>query len=164
MPRPCTICSHEASWQIDLDLVRRVAYRTVAHHHGVSVDALKRHVKEHLPERLLRSQEVQDVADADLIKRELESEKADISRLKSKAEEDQDYRTALMACDKGLKALELQAKLAQLIAEGATVNLYSNPQWVEIRGVIVQALSPFPEARNAVLRGLEKVNGGGALR
>jgi hypothetical protein len=136
-----------------------VSYRNVAGRFGVSPTALGRHVQEHLPAKLLASQDAGDIADADLLKRELEAEKADISRLKGKAEEAEDYKTALQACDKALKALELQAKLAQLINESPTLNLYLSPQWLELRAVIVGALQGHPQARGAVLTAIEGASG-----
>src|SRR5919107_4947386 len=42
---------------------------------------------------------------------ELVRVKEDVHRLKEKAEEDGDLRTALLGCDKARKALELQAKV-----------------------------------------------------
>ncbi len=155
MPRTCSVCAHDGSWQIDLDLVRREPYRNIAKRYGVSTAALSRHTQEHLPAKLLAAEDAEDVADADLLKRELENEKADIARLKGKAEEAEDYKTALTACDKALKALELQAKLAQLINDSLTLNLYLSAEWLEIRAVIVGALEPHPEARRAVLAALE---------
>lgn len=160
MTRVCTVCSHEQLWEIDLALVRRDSYRGIAKRYGVSDAAVTRHCREHLPAKLLKAQDAQDVGDADLIAGELQSEKADIKRLKSKAEKDGDYRTALSACDKALKALELQAKLAQLISEAPTFNLYLSAEWVELRAVIVGALESHPAARECVLLALEGVGNG----
>lgn len=160
MPRTCTVCAHETLLQIDLALVRREPYRNIAKQFGVSPAALSRHTQEHLPAKLLMAQDAEDVADADLLKRELETEKADITRLKGKAEEAADYRTALAACDKALKALELQARLSQLINEAPTLNLYLSPQWLELRAVIVGALELHEEARSAVLRAMEEAANG----
>lgn len=160
MTRVCTICSHDEGWQIDLDLVRREPYRKISERFGVSQAALSRHSQEHLPAKIIAAQDVEDVADADLLKRELENEKADIARLKGKAEDAEDYRTALTACDKALKALELQAKLTQVINDAPTLNLYLSTEWLEVRAVIVAALEPHPRAREAVLSALEDVGGG----
>lgn len=160
MARTCTICAHELQWQIDLELVRREPYRNIAKQFRVSTAALSRYTQEHLPAKLLAAQDAEEVADADLLKRELEAEKTDISRLKTKAEDAEDYKTALQACDKALKALELQAKLAQLINEAPTLNLYLSTEWLEVRAVIVGALEPHPEARGAVLAALEGVGSG----
>lgn len=155
MARTCSVCVHEAGWQIDLELVRRVSYRKISEHFKISQAALSRHAQEHLPAKLLAAQDAEEVADADLLKRELEAEKTDIARLKTKAEDAADYKTALQACDKALKALELQAKLAQLINDAPTINLYLSTEWLELRAVIVGALQPYHEAQGAVLTALE---------
>lgn len=147
MPRACTICSHPDNHAIDLDLVNRVSYRTVSHQYAVSVDALKRHLREHIPEVLVKGREAEEVADADDLLRELRSEKSDIQRLKGLAESGQDYRTALLAVDKALKALELQARVAQLIDDSPKINILIAP---EVQQVIINALSPYPDARLAV--------------
>ncbi len=152
MPRSCTVCTHPDNHAIDLDLVKRVAYRTIAHRYCVSTDALKRHLKEHVPEVLVKGREAEETANADDLLTELRSEKADIQRLKGLAEEDEDYRTALLAVDKALKALELQARVAQLIDDSTTVNILIAPQ---VQAAIIAALDPYPEARLSVANALE---------
>ena len=89
---------------------------------------------------------------------ELVRVKEDVHRLKEKAEEDGDLRTALRGCDKALKALELQAKVEQLIQTPPTVNILMIPEWVSLRTRLIYALDAYPEARGSVLRALE---GGG---
>ena len=89
---------------------------------------------------------------------ELVRVKEDVHRLKEKAEEDGDLRTALRGCDKALKALELQAKVEQLIQTPPTVNILMIPEWVSLCTRLIYALDAYPEARGSVLRALE---GGG---
>ncbi len=159
MPRPCTICQHPDNHAIDVDLVKRVAYRTVAHGYGVSVDALKRHLRDHVPQALVKGREAEEVADADDLLAELRSEKTDIQRLKDLAEDREDYRTALFAVDKALKALELQAKVAQLIDDSSTtVNILIAPQ---VQQAIIGALASYPEARLSVANALEALEAAG---
>ena len=51
MPRAnrCTICAHERRHQIEIGMVNRVSYRTLANRFQVSRDALYRHSRAHLP-------------------------------------------------------------------------------------------------------------------
>jgi hypothetical protein len=51
--------------------------------------------------------------------------------------------------------LELLARLLGELNEGTTVNIVSNPQWLELRTIIVQALDPHPAAREDVVRAIE---------
>jgi len=111
---------------------------------------------------LLKAQEAQELGDAERIAAELEEVKADVRRLKDKAEEAGDLRTALTGCDRALKALELQAKLAQLISDAPQINLIQAPEWIELRAVILGALEPHAEASYAVLRAIEGVSNGKA--
>ncbi len=163
MPRTCTVCSHPDRAEIETALVAsETSFRDIARRFSVSKDAVTRHRAEHLPEKLAKAAEADELADADQLKAELETVKADVHRLKGKAEKEGDYRTALTGCDRALKALELQAKLLQLIGDASQVNLYLSPEWLELRAVVVGALEPHPAARESVLRALEGVGNGGA--
>jgi hypothetical protein len=111
MPRTCTVCAHDEHHQINLDVLNRVAYRRIAAQRGLSEAAVRRHSREHIPELLLQAYEAIQRDDAEDLAEELLKVKADVHRLKEKAEEEGDLRTALLGCDKALKALELQAKV-----------------------------------------------------
>ena len=52
------------------------------------------------------------------------------------------------------KQVELLAKLSGELQQEGTVNLHLNPEWVELRTVIVQALDPYPEAKTAIVRAI----------
>src|SRR5829696_9240064 len=136
MPRACTVCGHDEHHRIDVALVRRDPYRHIASRYGVSTAALQRHSKEHIPELLLQAYEGVERADAEDLAGELTRVKDDVQRLKDKAEEEGDIRTALLGCDKALKALELQAKVEQIIASQPTVNITVSPEWLEVKAVI----------------------------
>src|SRR5918999_51038 len=154
MPRVCTICSHELHHEINVALVHREPFRHIASRYDVSTGALQRHGREHLPELLLKAYEAIERDDAEDLAGELVSVKEDVHRLKEKAEEDGDLRTALLGCDKALKALELQAKVEQLIQTAPTVNVLVAPEWIELRTRPLYALDAYPDARGAVLRAL----------
>ena len=162
MPRVCTICSHELHHEINVALVHREPFRHIASRYDVSTGALQRHGREHLPELLLKACEAIDRDDAEDLAGELVSVKEDVHRLKEKAEEDGDLRTALLGCDKALKALELQAKVEQLIQTAPTVNVLVAPEWIELRTRLLYALDAYPDARGAVLRALEAGSNGNA--
>jgi hypothetical protein len=156
--RTCTICGHERRSEIDRALVGSESFRNIAKRFSVSTSALHRHRNEHIPGRLLKAKDAEELTQADALRAELEYVKSDAERLKTKAEQDGDYKTALSACDRALKALELQAKLAQLINDAPQINLRLSAEWLELRGTIVTSLEPFPEARGAVLSALGSDN------
>jgi hypothetical protein len=160
MPRVCTVCTHDESHSINVDLVQRVSYRDIARRYGVSKDAAQRHAKEHIPRLLAEAYESLERGDAEDLARELAREKADVQRLKHKAEADDDIRTALLACDKALKALELQAKVEQLIQTQPQVNiaLVEHPSYQKLEEVLFRALERHHEARWAVADALKELD------
>jgi hypothetical protein len=160
MPRTCTVCTHEEVHAINLALLERVPYRHIAERYGVSTGALQRHGREHIPELLLKAYEAIERDDADGLAEELVRVKADVHRLKTKAEEEGDLRTALLGCDKALKALELQARVEQLIQTAPTVNVLVTPEWLSLRTRLLYALDAYPEARGSVLRALDSGGNG----
>ena len=160
MPRTCTVCAHDEHHAINVDLLDRLPYRRIATRYGLSEAAVRRHSGEHIPELLLKAYEAIERDDAEDLAGELRKVKADVHRLKEKAEEEGDLRTALLGCDKALKALELQAKVEQLIQTAPAVNILVAPEWVALRTKLLYALDAYPEARGAVLRALEGAGDG----
>ncbi len=164
MPRRCTVCDHDEHHAINVDLVdRRVSYRTIANRYGLSETALKRHSKDHIPELLVQAYNAIERDDAEDLAGELFKVKTDVHRLREKAEDEGDLRTALLGCDKALKALELQAKVEQLIqtSSATTVNiaLIEHPDYRKLEAVLTRALEPYPAARYAVADALKEIEG-----
>jgi hypothetical protein len=155
MTRVCTVCLSDERHPINVALVSREPYRNIANRYNVSVSALKRHSQEHIPELLVKARDAVEAHEAGDLLAELNGVKEDVARLKTRAEDEGDLRTALAGCDKALKALELQAKVSQIIKDAPVINLNLSPEWLEIRGLILWALEPHQEARESVLRALE---------
>jgi hypothetical protein len=109
---------------------------------------------------LLKAYEAIQRDDAEGLAAELVKVKADVHRLKEKAEEEGDLRTALLGCDKALKALELQAKVEQLIQTSPTVNiaLVEHPGYQRLEAAIFRALEKsYHEARWAVAEAVKEL-------
>jgi hypothetical protein len=113
-----------------------------------------------LPLLLVRAHEAIERDDAEGLAGELIKVKDDVHRLRAKAEEEGDVRAALLGCDKALKALELQAKIEQLIKTTPTFNIHLNTEWIELRTAILRALESHPEARESFLNALKSVSDG----
>jgi hypothetical protein len=162
MPRRCTVCTHEEHHAINVGLVRGGGNRRIAAHYGLSESSVRRHRAEHIPELLIQAYEAIERDDAEGLAGELTQVKMDVHRLKEKAEEEGDLRTALLGCDKALKALELHAKVEQLIQTAPTFNLLVAPEWLSLRTKLLYALDAYPQARGSVLRALEGAGDGRA--
>ncbi len=159
MPRTCTVCAHDEHHAINVDLLDRVPYRRIATHYGLSEAAVRRHSGEHIPQLLLKAYEAIQRDDAEDLASELVRVKTDVRRLREKAEEEGDLRTALLGCDKALKALELQAKVEQLIQTQPTVNiaLVEHPDYKRLVNIIARALEPYDATRYAVADALREL-------
>jgi hypothetical protein len=64
VPRTCTSCLHDQRREIDEALLVSESLRNVAKRTGISSTALHRH-KNHIPKRLAKANEVQELAESD---------------------------------------------------------------------------------------------------
>ena len=156
MPRKCTICEHPKVEEINKTLLETQNITKVAKQYGVNYHALYRH-KDHIPAILAQAQEAQEVAKADSLLAQVTELRDKALSILDKAEQAGDLRTALQGIKEARGCLELLARLQGELQEQTTVNILINPQWLSLRTVILQALEPYPEARQAVARALREV-------
>ena len=162
MPGKCTVCTHEARAEIERALVAGEAFRNIAERFGTSAAALHRHKADHLPVKLVKAREAEEVAQADDLLEQVRGLQGRALAILDKAEEAGELRTALSAIREARANLELLAKLLGELDERQQVNVLISPEWLELRAVIVGALEPHPAARGAVLRALEGADNGRA--
>ena len=62
-----------------------------------------------------------------------------------------DLKTALLGIREARGCLELCMKAEGQLKDGPQITIINNPEWIELRTVIVQALDPFPQAKEAVV-------------
>jgi hypothetical protein len=112
--------------------------------------ALQRHKDNHLPQTLVKAHEEEDVRHAlDVVKQLKAINGAAITILRdARAQGDSDV--ALKAIDRIHRQIELQAKLLGELDDRPQVNVLISPEWQALRGAILAALAPFPDARVAV--------------
>ena len=60
----------------------------------------------------------------------------------------------LRAVEQARRCLELLGRLRGELRNEVTINLVHTPDWVRFRTLLLDALSPYPEARAAVVRAL----------
>lgn len=159
MGRPCTVCGHKDVDEINSLLLCSDSLRDIARQFGLSKDALSRHKESHIPELLSKSTD---------LKAEVESTQgnqtlAEVRELKVKALEilavaqgAGDLKTALMGIREARSCLELCMKAEGQIKDGPQITIVSNPEWVELRTLVINALEPYPEAREAVVYAIRK--------
>jgi hypothetical protein len=123
-------------------------------------DALARH-REHLPLHLAKASEAAEVIQAGSLLDRLLSLNAETMAILKEARTGRikDNELALRAVARAEKQLELQGKLLGELNDAPTVNiLMAAPEWLTLRSTIVTALTPYPQARAAVLEALNEPN------
>lgn len=158
MAQVCTICSHSERAAIEAAIVSGTANRRIAAQYGIVETSIRRHAATHLPESIQQSQAAKEEAQAlDVVKQlqEINQITRDILR---EARDKKKNGIALFAIDRVMKQLELQAKLLGAI-DSPQINVYMAPEWAVIRSTLVQALTPYSDARVAVAAALSKLEG-----
>ncbi len=158
MARTCTICEHPEREAIDRALVGETSNLSISAQFGVSESAARRHKGNHLPAKLAKAHEAEEVAHADNLLGQVRALQSKTLSILLRAEGAGDLRTALSAVREARGNVELLAKLSGELDERPVVNVLISPEWLQLRTVLVAALEPYSDARGAVLRAIE---GGG---
>lgn len=158
MARKCTVCSHPQREAIDAALVANEPYRAIALRENVGAMALQRHKAEHLAAHLAQAHDAQEAASADDLLAQVRDLQARTYKILDKAERSDRLTTALQAIREARGNLELLGKLAGELQQEGTVNITISTEWVTLRGAILVALGPYPEARGAVVEALSHVS------
>jgi hypothetical protein len=169
----CAICRAERRYEIELALVSGVSSRAVAKRFGVSRDAAWRHLTNHIsPERraqlvsgpLKPAELAQRAADEGMSLLDYASvvRTALMARFLAAAECD-DRQGAALVGGRLLDCLRLIAQLSgELSRATASVTnntlILSSPLMADLQSMLIRTLAPFPEARQAVLSGLEELS------
>jgi hypothetical protein len=157
VPRACTVCSHEQRYEIEeLLATRQGTYRGIARTYAVSEDAISRHVAGgHISQLIALAADAERAAQADTLLDHIEGLQSRTLAILEASEETNEHRTALAAIREARRNLELIGEVTRELNRAPTLNLSLHPEYVEARTLIVQALGPYPEAREAVVKALE---------
>jgi len=161
----CTVCSHESRDAIEDAFIAGLPKTRIAATYGIKEQAVRYHMREHLPVLLALARDAERAARADSLLDRIEDLQARTIAILEATEQTQDHRLALAAIREARGNLELIGEVTKELNRTPTVNLQLNPEYLEVRALIVQALGPYPDARMAVVRALEgapaeEVNGG----
>lgn len=166
MPPLCTACHHESREALDAALsLGQASLGDLAARFGVTRHALARHRERHLSPALARVAMEREEAGARSAMARLETLYGKANRVLELAEQEGKASLSLSAIRELRGLVELLAKLTGELDERpqvAVVNLATSPEWVQLRGRLVAALQPYPEARAAVGRELAALEAGGS--
>jgi hypothetical protein len=155
MPRSCTICSHPSRDAIEDAFIAGTPKRRIASQYGVSERAVRYHTREHLPALLALARDAERAARADSLLDRIEALQSRTLAILEATEEKGEHRTALAAIREARGNLELIGEVTKELNRAPTLNLSLHPEYIEARTLIVQALGPYPQARDAVVKALE---------
>jgi DNA invertase Pin-like site-specific DNA recombinase len=167
--RPCTVCAHEKRQEIDKALITGTTHRNVAEQFRLSPSAVYRHKQSHVAARIKRAFEASETRKAvELVQHQTQERAKEVGQaidvvqqlkainsacleVLAKSRTDGKHSLSLQAVDRIHRQIELQAKLlGELQEAGPQVNVFVASEWCEIRVHVLQALTPYPEARAAV--------------
>lgn len=169
----CTICAHEQRYQIELALVSGVSCRAIGKKYNVSRDAAWRHLRNHVPPERRAELVAGPLKPAELAQRAADEgltlleyvpmvRNSLMARFLAASEADDRQGTALVA-GRLLDCLRLTAQLSgELAKAGATITnniaILQSPLMADLQSMLIRTLAPFPDARDAVLGGLEELS------
>jgi hypothetical protein len=159
MPRVCTACASGNRQAIDEAIVRGESFRDIARLHGVSKDAAMRH-RAHVSTALVAVQRRREAAGAETLTERVEQLYARANTILDAAEADGRPTVALGALRELRGVVELLGRLSGELDERPITNVLSvvrSEDWQRLRGGMLSALEPFPEARIAVAARLQEL-------
>ena len=161
--RQCSICVHKERPAIDLAIVSHVAMRRIAERFNVSPHAAWRHSKHLGPELKAAIALKLTIRQRDIGSVVLEEGASTIEQLKAvraplfsrylAAVDTGDDRAVSALAGRLHESLQISAKLAgELVPAISTQiqNIMLSPDYIRLRGDLLAALRPFPEAARAV--------------
>lgn len=162
MPRACSICAHEERDAIEDAFIDGTPKRRIATRYGVGEKAVRHHIREHLPALLALARDAERASRADSLLDRIEALQSRVEAFLDRVEGSENFGATLGAFREMRANLELIGEVTKELDRTPTLNLQLNPEWLELRAVIVGALEPHREAREAVLRALESGGNGRA--
>lgn len=104
---------------------------------------------------LVQSQEVKAEARALDVVAQLKAVNAAALGVLRDAREAGDGELILKAVDRVVRQIEFQARLLGELDERPVVNILVAPEWLDLRGRILAALTAYPQARTALAEALD---------
>ncbi|HEV2700462.1 MAG TPA: hypothetical protein VGV09_02440, partial [Steroidobacteraceae bacterium] len=167
------VCTHAQRYEIELALVSGVSHCALGKKYGVSHDSVQRHAKNHVSADRRAQLVAGPMKPAELAQKASEKsatllDHAEIVRnslmLRFLAAAEADDRTgSAMVAGRVIEALRFIAQLTgEITKASATITnntlIINSPFMADLQGMLARKLAPFPEARAAVLAGLEDLS------
>jgi hypothetical protein len=139
------------------------AKRRIAAQCGVTEQALRRHLSEHLPELLALARDAERYARGDSLLDRIEALQSRTEQALTKAEEGENPFATFRGISEMRRNLELIGEVTKELNRTPTLNLSMNPEYIAVRTAIVQAVEPYPEVREAISQAMLELEEGNGL-
>jgi hypothetical protein len=160
--RPCSICSRDDRAAIDAALIAGAAPDAISKKFDIGKQAVARH-RAHIPlpaqataiaehEAELGAQGIDLLQSADELRLEA-------LRVLRAAQADNQRDVELRAIREAARLLDLMGKLRGDLSNDTTINILAAPVMIELNQIVLTALTPWPEARAAVVQALGSISG-----
>jgi hypothetical protein len=158
MGRKSKIESHPNSKKIITRLASGEEYsKIVEDYPDLRYQDLDYYKQKKLPEIISKSKdlkaEVESIQGTDTLAEVRELKTKALSILE-KAEKSGDLKTALLGIREARGCLETCLKAEGQLKDGPQITIINNPEWVELRTVVITALDDFPQAKAAVVNAI----------
>jgi flagellar biosynthesis chaperone FliJ len=161
------------------------SFRRISEDFGYSETALRRHLNEHLSVELSHVKAAKEEARAEALEKvkaeelegikdgvkegmaarlenaagfldQLKEVRSEAANLLDKAEKSDDLKAAGVFLREVREQIKLMAELEGKLANQPQINILVDPQWVELRTSIMNALEAYPAAKEAVVLAIHK--------
>lgn len=157
----CRVCLRPDREQIDRELVLGTTLRTISAQLGTnppapSPSALARH-RAHIPAKLARAADAREVIEGGRLLRRLESLTDRAERMLTDAEKKKAFGPAAALIREVRECAKLLGTISgEIKGEGhaVTINIIGSAEWQQLQAKILDALTPYADARLAVARAL----------
>lgn len=154
----CKVCNHTEVATINKLLVDGMSVRDIAGRYNISKSSIYRHKTSCLPSTLVKAREVEQIANADELLKQIQDLQSKTLAILEK-NTGKDDRIALTAIREARSNLDLIGRLLGELDTSPKVGiLIANSEWVEVRTAIIDALQPYTDAKRAVINAL-RING-----
>lgn len=150
----CSICENPKVEEINAQILDNQKLADISRKFAVSADALQRHSDKCIVKALAASPSTEEVLNGDKLLDQLKEAREKAVDLLDKAIDVADtkvYGAPSQYLREIREQIKLWAELEGRLASQPQITIINNPEWIEIRTMIVKALDPFPEAKEAVV-------------
>ncbi len=152
------IIADGTAYQVITALAKELSMSSAARIINCNKSTISRHMSQCIPKFIadVVKLEPAEVSGLNVVNQLLDLNEITCSILED-ARADGDNRTALKAIEVAIKQLEVMAKLTGQLSDAPQINFLVSPEYMALKQVLITALAPYHEAREAVADALMEI-------